>query len=107
MLPAFSSEEFINKFLKDMLQDAGMTDLSPEVETQLLKDLRARLNERFLAELVSIFTEEEVVQFKELAESGNNQEDLEKFITDHIPNAAEIFSDALLKFRADYLGVSS
>ena len=107
MLTELSSQQVVNDFLNKMLTDAGMDNISPEVRGQMLNDLRNRLEDRFFATILSNLNEEQITAFREIIEGQNDGSDkMDKFISTNIPNAAEVFSQAMMTFRDVYLGVS-
>lgn len=105
MITKFSNEAFINDFLNTMLKDAGMTDLDPEVEAQMMDDLRSRLQERFFATVVKNLSEEQLNELIKLDSKKASESEIEQFIGKNISNPSEVFAQAMMNFRADYLGV--
>jgi hypothetical protein len=99
-----SSAQVIQDFLKSLLTEAGMDDLTPDVRAQMMQDLEARLQDRFFGALLTQLTDEELTQFRELQEKGEPQEKLEQFISDHLANPTEFLAGVMEQFRNDYLG---
>jgi hypothetical protein len=106
MLPSMSSVQFMNDYLEALLTDAGMENLSPELKAQMLRDLRARLEDRLFGTIVMNLEEPKLTTFRQLVESEAPQGEVEQFLNSQVPNASELFSEAMLKFRSDYLGVA-
>ena len=101
-----SSEQLVTDFLNQILDDAGMTDLPPEVRQQMLVDLRARLEDRFLATIISVLKEDQLTQFRELTEQGA-EDKVAEFINTNIPNSQELFAQAMVTFKEQYLGATN
>lgn len=106
MLTELSSEQVVKDFINKMLTDAGMDNISADVREQMSNDLRNRLEDRFFATiLASLDNEEKITAFREITEGGN-QEKMNQFISENVPNADEVFAQAMLTFRNVYLGLS-
>jgi hypothetical protein len=106
MLKQFTGEQVITDFLLGLLTDSGMDAVSPEVKAQMLKDLHARLQDRFIATVLTNLEEDKYEEFANLIESQPSEEAVQRFIDGNVPNAAELFGQAMLKFRNDYLGIN-
>jgi len=106
MLPQLSAQQYVNDFLESLLNDAGMDTMSVEVKQQMLKDLHARLQDRFFGQVIISMPEKDLTEFRKLSENKASQEELQKFIEEHVPNAPEVFAKAMVTFRNDYLGVN-
>jgi len=107
MIPQLTSAQFVEDFLQKLLADAGMDEVSADVKAQMLTDLRARVQDRLFGTVImNLRDDDEVTLFRQLVESEPKSEVLEKFIDDHIPNAKDVFAQALLTFRNDYLGLA-
>ncbi|MEK7569419.1 MAG: DUF5663 domain-containing protein [Patescibacteria group bacterium] len=104
MLTELSSQKVIDEFLNKMLSEAGMDNVSPEVRSQMFADLKNRLEDRFLATVVSNLDENKLTSFREITEGGD-QEKVNQFISTNFPNAQELFSQAMMSFRDTYLGI--
>ena len=107
MLAQFSSGQFIENFLEQMLVDAGMDDFTPDVKEQMIRDLGKRLEERFFAAVLQSLDENKLTQFREMLEAQISQAELEKFLNDSLTNPSELFAQAMVKFRQDYLGITA
>ena len=105
MLPQLTSAQYLDDFCQQLLTDGGMDDVSAEVKAQMLTDLRARLQDRLFGTVVMNLKDPEITEFRQLTDSGATPEELEKFIDSHLPNAADVFAQAMQTFRNDYLGL--
>jgi len=105
MNPEITSAQYIEDFLKGLLEEAGMDTASPEVYAQMLTDLRARLNDRLFSTIIMNLNEGKLTEFREMAEKGADGETLQKFIDDNVSDAQNLFAQAMLNFRKDYLGL--
>ncbi len=107
MLTELSSQQVVNDFLNKMLIDAGMDNVSPEVHDQMFNDLRNRLEDRFLATILSNLDEDKITEFREIAEAGGDSEKMGQFLATNLPNSSELFAGAMMSFRDVYLGISN
>ena len=106
MLTELSSQQVVNDFINKMLTDAGMDNISPEVREQMSNDLKNRLEDRFFATiLANLDSEDKITVFREITESGD-PEKMSQFISTNMPNADELFAQAMMTFRDVYLGLS-
>lgn len=94
----------IHTFLKDLLKDADQTDLSPELEEQMIQDLNTRLEDRLILVAMDNLDIENQDKLAELSEANASPEDIQKFIQTNISNWEEVFANALIDFRNTYLG---
>jgi|SRR3989344_4979771 len=106
MLTELSSQQVVDDFLNKVLTDAGMDNVSPEVRSQMFNDLKNRLEDRFLATILANLNEDQITSFREITESGGNQEKMNDFISANLTNAPELFAQAMMSFRDTYLGIT-
>jgi hypothetical protein len=90
-----------------MLSDAGMDTMPANVQEQMLSDLYARLEDWVFGYVLKNLNDDEITKYREMVEAGASQEDLQKFLDEKIPNAKEVFAQAMLDFRKSYLGIES
>lgn len=107
MLSQFSSAQITEDFLNQLLTDAGMDTVSPELREEMLADLRARLQDRLLGTVIINLSEQDLEGFNKLLDQNANEEQVAKFIDEKVPNATELFATAMLGFRNDYLGLEN
>lgn len=100
-----TSAQYIEDFLKSLLEEAGMDTVSPEVYAQMMTDLKARLEDRLFGTVIMNLDDAKLTEFREMSEKGASGEELQKFIDTNVPDAQNLFSQAMLNFRKDYLGV--
>ena len=105
MNPSLTSAQYVEDFLQALLTEAGMDTVSAEVKEQMLTDLRARLQDRLFGTIVMNLSDGKLSEFRELVDNGGSQDELEKFVDANVPNSAEVFAQAMMTFRSDYLGL--
>lgn len=94
----------IRSFLEGMLQDANITTADEETKEEMIKELFSRFDNYMTSSIVENLKEEDLDEFIKMGDEKKPKEEIEKFITDKIPNASEVFSQAMMTFRDMYLG---
>lgn len=94
----------VRTFLEGILQDANMTTADDEMREEMLKELFARFDNYMTSSIVENLKEEDMEEFIKMGDEGRTREEIEKFISEKIPNAQEVFSQAMMDFRNLYLG---
>lgn len=95
----------VRTFLESILDDAGMTDLTPEMKNSMTQELFKLLDARLTTVAVENLSEENLTQFERMLEEKKDKQDVEMFLRDKIHNAPELFAQAMLDFRNSYLGL--
>lgn len=90
--------QVVDNFLNLLLDEGGMTTMSPEVREQMLNDLRLRLNEKIFALILSRLDDAKVTEFRKLVEEKSSGEAIEKFIDSNIPDAQDFLLKPLWLF---------
>lgn len=94
----------IRTFLEGILQDANMTSPDDETREEMLKELFARFDNYMTSSIVENLKEEDMEEFIKMGTEQKPKEEIEKFISEKIPNAQEVFSQAMMDFRETYIG---
>lgn len=95
-------------FIKQLLQDKGVTDLAPETYNQLVSDLSARAADMVNKQVVESMNEDVLQEFEVLIDTkADDTQAVQDFIDNKVPNKEEIAAKALLEFRTLYLGVQA
>lgn len=94
----------IKSFLEGIMLDANITTADEETKDEMLKELFARFDNFMTSSIVENLKEEDMDEFIKMGAEKKPREEIEKFITEKIPNASEVFSQAMMTFRETYLG---
>lgn len=97
----------IHQYLKQLLVDAGQTDLGTELEEVMIQDLAARLEDRLILAAVEKLPQEKQEELANLASDKNNAKEVMDFLQTNIPDYDEVFAQALIDFREVYLSAQS
>lgn len=97
-----SRQEFITQLLKD----SGIPDdLDREVYGRLVADLSQRLTKFINRRIIEALPESDLEGLEKLMrDSHPNQELLQRYIDEHLPNPVEVTAKAMNEFRRLYLG---
>ena len=93
----------IEKFLKELLRDAGQTDLGKELENQMIQELYGRLEDRLIATAMNHLTTAQQDELEKMGANKKNSAKAEAFFRQHIPNYDKVFAEALVDFRNLYI----
>lgn len=86
------------------MQDGGIRSADAVMHEEMLKELFARFDNFMTSSIVENLAEEDMEEFIQMGNEGKSKEEIEKFITEKIPNAQDVFSKAMMDFRDTYLG---
>ena len=92
----------VRGFLENLLEDSGL-QLTPELKEAMVGDLYQRLEKKLISDAVEKMQPDEVEAFINMIQSDSSKEELEKYISDHVPNAKEVFVQSLTDFRSYFL----
>lgn len=81
-----------------------MQVVDEEMKEQILIELYSRLDNFITAAIIKNMPPEHTEEFIKLNEENRPKEEIDKFMTEKIPNSGEIFAQALVDFRDIYLG---
>lgn len=94
----------IKEFLEEILVSANMTMLDEQVKNDMILELYAQLDDYMMSTIVEKLDANQLEEFTKMAEDGKTREELQEYLRAHIPNATEIFANAMIEFRDIYLG---
>lgn len=95
----------IDDFLESLLNDKGITDVDPEIRTELKEDMKTRLMDQINRAAIMELSEEKAAELADLVDDPEfNDEKMAKFMQESGVNLTEVALDTMLKFRGFYLG---
>lgn len=92
----------IRGFLEGILQDANMS-LDDVTREEMIKELYARLDSYLTTVIVDHLPADHLESFIKMNEEKKSKEEINKFLTENMPNAQEVFTNAFADFRQLYL----
>lgn len=90
-------------FLEELLEVAGMSIVPPEVREKMLVDLAKRLDAKLTLAAISALPDCEIGTFEELLSRNAPVSKLTKFLGENVPNIADVYAQALVDFKKNYL----
>lgn len=106
-LGKMSNEQILEVIAKSLLIEKGFTDLEPEVEQDMVKELVARETEYVNRALLAALPDDKMLELEKLADDENvSEEQLTKLVASADIDAEAITSKALEEFRDLYLGTA-
>lgn len=98
----------IDEFIDSILNEKGITDVDPEIRTELVEDMKKRLLEQINKAAVMRLSEEKAAELAKLVEDPNfTDEKMAEFMKTSGVNLSEVALDTMLKFRGFYLGTEA
>jgi hypothetical protein len=96
----------MDEFIQQLLAERGIPEsVDEETRQQLAEDLSSRLNDFINKRLIESMPEDVLAKFEEQLDSGNaTTESLQQFVADNLPDKEQVTANALMEFRALYLG---
>jgi hypothetical protein len=95
-------ESELKKFVRGVIQDKNLSGVEQEVLEQLISDLSVRLENQINAALLQQLSDEDMVEFEQLLDSGEVDKIQNYFYNKNI-NVTEITAQVMSRFRAAYL----
>lgn len=95
----------VDDFLESLLNDKGITDVDPEIRTELKEDMKKRLMDQINQAAIMELSEEKATELAKLVDTPDfTNEKMTKFMQDSGVNLTKVALDTMLKFRSFYLG---
>lgn len=98
-------EDVFTTFLDRMITEKNGPEMSLEERWELIKTLRAELDERIDDEMVNALSDEKAVELNTLMQKGMTDAQLEEFLKTSGANFEEATLKAMEDMRRDYLGI--
>ena len=100
-----TSSQLMDQFLEQLLVDADMNDVPGEVKKEMLDGLKERLENRLMLTIAINLSADDLATFNSMVDNERDEEKIDKFIDEKIPNYNELCGEAIVQFRKDYLGI--
>jgi len=95
----------VTKFIEQLLEEKGLTELDPEVRTELVEDLSSRFTQFLNTRLIDTLTDDDKLELSKLVdEQPPDMDKIQKYIAEKIPDTVTITANAMKEFRGLYLG---
>jgi hypothetical protein len=97
-------KDTLDLFVEKLVVEKQFPELDEDVMAEIKADLRQRAERQINGAILAAMPPEKLEEFDKVTDSGNDEE-IQKFCSDNIPNVAEVTAQALINFRNSYLGV--
>jgi hypothetical protein len=99
-----NEQDNLKVFVSNLVIEKGLTNLEPEILSQLESDLYDRVEDRINVTIVAHVPVEKLDFFEQLVERSDTAE-IQEFCARNIPGLDEIIAKELLEFRKTYLNL--
>lgn len=98
----------VDAFLKKILEDGDFPGLTPDMQAQMVEDMRPELVDQIDRAIINEMTEQQATEFAILCEQPDvDQAKIESFIVNTGINREAIAVRTMTKFREYYLGAGN
>src|SRR5258708_3002143 len=94
----------IHTFLDNILTDANMTNLHQVTSEQMINELSDRVDRIIASTIDGKLKAEDKEAFIKINEEKKSQAEVQQFLTEKIPDAQQVMTQAFMDFREMYLG---
>lgn len=107
MATAIIEPASVTVFLNQLLDEGGGAAVDPEVRTQMLNDLRSRLENRIFTTILTKLPGAELPTFEKLVTQPAPPTEIETYLRAKLPNFDELIAESLLSFRKMYVSADN
>ena len=95
----------IDEFIESILDEKGITDIEPDVRSELVEDMKKRLLDQINKAAIMKLSEEKAAELATLVDDPSfTNEKMTEFMQNSGVNLAEVTLETMLQFRSLYLG---
>lgn len=91
-------------YLEKVIEEAHGANVPPDLRALITQDLYGRLQNHLLTSLIQALPDSESDPFSNFMMTEPDEELVQKFFAEHIPNHQEVVAESLLEFRDVYVG---
>lgn len=96
--------DILQEFARRLLEEKKFENVDAEVKAQLESDLIDRIENRVNVAILEKMPKDQIVDFESLLETGTDEE-IQNFCQNNVEDFQNVVAQALLDFRAAYLGL--
>lgn len=93
----------IEQFLESIVNHADEGDVTPEMHQEMMSILSQQLDSALLASAVEALPEDKLDDYEQLIASQPTAEQLQQFLSQHIPNLQDVYRLTMIEFRRQYV----
>lgn len=98
-----TADPTFEQFIERLIEEKGLSDVDPDIQIELKKDLAQRAEDRINAELIEHIPADKLEEFAKVA-SDKSDAEVHAYCKQTIPDFDQVVAAALLNFRRTYLG---
>lgn len=97
----------INQFINRLVEEKKFpSDLTDDVKKILREDLMRRLNDFITIRTIAALTDDDIITLNKMLDEKKPDSELQKFVSEHVPDYTNFLTATLLEFREVYLGLN-
>lgn len=100
-----NESEALNVFAQNLLVEKGAYKLDADTVAAMKKEILERLDILVNKVSLSALSDEQLKEFNTLLDKQATTEELQKYISDRVPDLQDRLTEALYRFRLVYLGI--
>jgi len=97
-------QDYISKFVNDIIKAKNFRALDDDVRNQLEKDLKNRLLDQIDRAVIEVLPEKKIDGLSDLLDRKASQQEIQQYVANCGINTQKIVLETMLRFRALYLG---
>lgn len=98
-------DQALKQYVDVLIEERKFPDLTPEVKEQMQKDILQRLDNFIAARIIAALSDEDVLVFEKMLKDKKQEEEIQNFVSGHIPDFVNFLTATLLEFRGVYSGL--
>ena len=97
-------QDYISKFVNDIIKAKNFRALDDDVRNQLEKNLKNRLLDQIDRAVIEVLPEKKIDGLSDLLDRKASQQEIQQYVANCGINTQKIVLETMLRFRALYLG---
>ena len=93
----------VQNFLESIINYADEGDITPEIRQEMLATLTQQLDSALLAGAIEALPENKLDEYEQLIAKQPTAEELQQFLSQHIPNLQDVYRLVMIEFRRQYV----
>ncbi|QQG43284.1 MAG: hypothetical protein HYW45_03715 [Candidatus Daviesbacteria bacterium] len=106
-MDGLNNNQAVSEFVDKLIEEKSFPDLTEEVKAEIKKDILVRLDDFISARIIAKLSDEDVQTFNDLLKENKSPEEVQQFISTHVPDFTNFLTSTLLEFREVYLGLKT
>lgn len=95
----------LEQFIESLIEERGFPELTDDIRSVIKKDLLNKLDDFIGSRVIAKLEDDDLLTFEKHLKDKKPQEEIQSFVSSHIPEFVDFLTDTLLEFRSVYLGL--